>query len=320
MVLVLGAAATVTGYVLTRPGADPFAVGNCVRLDVANVPSGNPCDDSGSLYSVLGRENIAYPLDSACMKYEKATRAIAAGTKPDQVLCLKPTRANLTDPGALAAGDCVAVTDAGATITRLPCGTASSAKVLGVELHARVPVTDHACANMPRPRMAFAQESLGGRALVVCADAVDPADLTSAQYGDCSDRAETKVRCTDPAAVERVLTVETVYRKPAATECPNLAGADTAVTRGNDRTDLTALICLGPIDRHDSRYAMFYDCMDDRSTAADTHIVACTDPGAAFTVIDRHDADNKVCPPHTDRTLSYVPGTTPGLTICLRRK
>ncbi|MVU76576.1 hypothetical protein GPX89_04875 [Nocardia sp. ET3-3] len=134
-------------------------------------------------------------------------------------------------------------------------------------------MTDHACESMPRPRMAFARQSLGGRAVVVCADAADPSDLASGRYGDRSDRAQTRVRCADPDAVERVLTVDTVYRKPAEHECVNQIGPDTAVLRGNDTTDLTVVICPGPIDRHDLRYADLYDCVDDKATAAETRIV-----------------------------------------------
>ncbi|WP_458687728.1 LppU/SCO3897 family protein [Nocardia tengchongensis] len=329
-VVIVGAAAGLFGWVLTRPDPVAFPVGACVSLEVPGEPVVYGCGDGKSLFSIVGREDLVFPVDGACAKYPDATRAVTDpagnGEKSGTILCLAPTRFNTTDPGALRAEDCVDVKNAGETMTRVDCAAPSSpAKVVGVELHTKLPVTDQACKQHPAARMAFAQSSLGGRAIVVCANDIDASSMGTAKLGDCGDRnTMKKVACTDPNASQRVLSVRTAFGKPAHPECPDDLGANAVFTRGNDKTDLVLVVCMGPADLSDSRYAVVGDCITDNnaraSSASDTHRIDCADPKAQYEVIDRHDSNDNACPSGTAVSLTYGPGTTAGLTICMRRR
>ncbi|MEU1428707.1 hypothetical protein ABZ412_16680 [Nocardia sp. NPDC005746] len=329
-VVIVGAASALFGWVLTRPDPVAFPVGSCVALETPVKPVVYGCGDEHSLYTIVGREDLVFPVEGACAKYADATRAVTewpvSGKQTSTILCLAPTRFNLTDPGSLRSEDCVDVKGAGDTLTRVDCGmTPAPAKVVAVELHTKVPVTDQACKQHPVARMAFAQSSLGGRAIVVCADDTDAMSMGTAKLGDCGDRnTMKKVACTDPGASQRVLSVRTSYGKPARPECSDDLGANSVFTRGNDKTDLVLVVCMGPADLSDSRYAVVGDCITDdnvRATSASaTHRIDCGDPGARYEVTDRHDSNDNVCPAGTAVSLTYGPGTTAGLTICMRRR
>ncbi|MFI1913144.1 hypothetical protein [Nocardia sp. NPDC020380] len=335
VVIILGGAAILVAAVTTKPARVAFPVDGCVSLVPAAAESVRPVEEScgnsaRALYRIVARGAVVYPVDTACTKYTEATKAVAqpldGGDRPKAVLCLAPTRFNLTDPGALLNGDCVGVQAAGESITRVDCDiTPMPARVLAIELHPQIPVTDHACQDHPLARRAYAQASLGGRAVVVCAVDVDPKSFDSAQNGDCSDgRSTTVVSCSDPAAVERVLTVQTMYGTPPSPECANHMGANAASTTSTPTTDLVMLVCLGPANLKDSRYAGLGDCIaeDDPNSdsAAATRLIDCADPKALYQVTDRHESNDNHCPAGTAVSLTYGPGVTNGTTICMRRR
>ncbi|GAB0108481.1 hypothetical protein JMUB6875_74990 [Nocardia sp. JMUB6875] len=325
-VVVIGVAASIVGWVVTRPEPLAFPVGACIDAPVQPVKYG--CADSKSTYKIVGREDMAVPVDSACAKYPEATKAVPepASGVATTVLCLTPTRFNLTDPGAFQADDCVDVKKAGDAMTRVDCAmTPSPVKVVAVESHSKVPVTDQACKDHPQARMAFAQSSLGGRAIVVCANEVDPKSLDSVKLGDCANRdTMKKVDCADPSASARVLSVRLAYQKPKAPECPDDLGFQSVLVRANDKTDLVLIVCMGPVDLGDSRYAVVGDCISDNNrhsgSANDTHRIDCADPKALYQVFDRHDAPDNICPPGTVVSLTYTTGGGAGSTLCLRRR
>ncbi|AYF75230.1 hypothetical protein D7D52_16675 [Nocardia yunnanensis] len=327
-VVIIAAAASLFGWVLTRPDPIAFPTGACVDAPVQPVVYG--CDDSKSTYRIVGREDVAQPLDSACVKYPDATRVVGEPTgtagKIDTVLCLAPTRFNLTDPGQLQAGDCVAVKGGGDQIMRVDCGlTPSPVKVVAVEQHSKIPVTDQACKQHPQARAAFAQSSLGGRVIVVCGNDVDPNSMDSVKLGDCASRdTMKKVDCADPTASARVLSVRTAYEKPKAPECPDDLGFYSVMTRANDKTDLVLIVCMGPVDLGDSRYAVVGDCISgngrNSGSAADTHRIDCGDPKALYQVFDRHELPDDICPAGVAVSLTYTTGGGSGSTVCLRRK
>lgn len=327
MVTVIAAGATLFGYAITRPDPIAFPVGQCVSIEITTKPVEFACTEGLGQYQVVAREKVVAPVESACAKYDRATRAVIPDSHPDLVLCLQPTRFNITDPGQLLPGDCADVKGAGDSITRVDCDfTPAPVKVIGTELHGTIPVTDQACKNLPDARMAFAQSSLGGRAIVVCANSTDSKSMSTAQVGDCGGKQVMKrVACTDPTADGRVLSVRTVYGKPAHPECPNLVGANATFTSGDDKTDLVLLLCMGPADNGDARYAMVGDCAMDNNkhtgSALDMSRVDCGSPAATYQVSDRHDSNDNVCPSDTRASLTYTPGVTGlGLTVCLRRR
>ncbi|MGW4534422.1 LppU/SCO3897 family protein [Nocardia sp. NPDC004340] len=329
-VVIVGAASALFGWVLTRPDPVAFPVGACVALETPVKPVVHGCGDEYSLYRIVAREDLVFPVETACAKYPDATRAVTewpvAGKETSTILCLAPTRFNLTDPGALQAEDCVDVKGAGDTLTRVDCGmTPAPAKVVAIELHTKVPVTDQACKQYPAARMAFAQSSLGGRAIVVCANDTDTTSMGTAKLGDCGDRnTMKKVACTAPGASQRVLSVRTVHGMPARPECSDDLGANSVFTRGNDKTDLVLVVCMGPADLGDARYAVVGDCVTDNgvraSSAAGLHRIDCAESKAEYEVTDRHDSNDNACPAGTGVSLTYDPGVTTGLTICLRRR
>ncbi|MFE3194549.1 hypothetical protein ACFXHA_36475 [Nocardia sp. NPDC059240] len=328
-VVIVGVAAAVTGWVVTRPAPEAFPVGACVSFNDASGPMVNGCADSASTYKIVAKRAWTTPVVSACVQYPDATNLVAqpagSGKTPTTVLCLAPTRFNTTDPGALRADDCVDVKNAGETITRVDCAlTPAPAKVIAVEFHSAMPVTDQACKDHPEARVAYAQTALN-RAVVVCAVDTDPKSVSTARVGDCTDRAPSanKVACTDPSAVDMVRSVRVVYQKPARPECAGDQGSNGVLVRSNQKTDLVVVVCLGPADQSDSRYAAVGDCILDRtahpSTAADTGRIDCSDPKAAYQVTDVHESNDNVCPSGTVVSLTYAPGTTNGLTVCMRR-
>ncbi|MEV6065080.1 hypothetical protein AB0L82_00870 [Nocardia sp. NPDC052001] len=324
---VVAVAGSVAGYLVTRP--DPlqrFAFNACVSI-TSNPPVEFDCADPNALYRIAAREDVKYPLESVCTKYPDVTRAVAepvdAGEKVETVLCLAPTRINMNDPGAVQAGDCVDVKGAGDTILRVPCGTGVfGAKVLAVEMHLAVPVTDQACKNETTARQAYAQASLGGRAIVLCVTATDPTYLGSAVVGDCLDRNVQKiVACTAPEASKKVLKVSTGYQQPVRPQCPDIVAASAFSMTSNDKTDLVLSICLGPADQSDSGYATFGDCIavDGTGTSARTRRLDCGDPAARFQVTDVHQPNDANCPPGSPY-ITIDPGISLGATVCVTRR
>ncbi|QLY29866.1 LppU/SCO3897 family protein [Nocardia huaxiensis] len=323
-VIVLGVSAVIGVRVLTRDEPVAFPVGNCVSLEAA-TPVEYGCADSKSLYRIVGREDLVLPIESVCRDYNDATKAVAAPAQADTVLCLAPTRFHKTDPGALLPGDCVDVKGAGDSITSVPCDSTSlPAKVVAVEVHPYpMPVNSQACKDVAAARLAFAQASLVFRAVVVCAVPTDPKDMDNAQVGDCASRdAMALVACTDAGASARVLSVQTRTEQPAKPECSGVRGANAAFTTSSDKTDFVLLVCMGPADQKNSLYAVVGECLGSDNTASrsasSTRRVDCSDPAAKYVVSERIDSENAEC--ETPAKLSYAPGVTPGLTICLARR
>ncbi|GAB4584500.1 LppU/SCO3897 family protein [Nocardia sp. IFM 10818] len=328
--IVIAGAATIVGFVVMREDEpEKWAAGDCVALAGASLIEFD-CDQNSAAYRIKTREEVRYPVESACTKYSEVTKAMAepvtGDAQPGAVLCLVPTRFNMSDPGALQALDCIDVKNSGATITRIPCVDGErSIKVIGTELHTQVPVTDHACQSRPEARNAFAQTSLGGRAIVVCATDTDPTDMNNAKVGDCaSDITFKLVPCTNFDADRRVLTVEVVYQKPVKPQCADVFGANAFSMRTTETTDLVLAVCMGPGNPNDSLYATVGDCIYDpvqgTGKASDTKRVDCADPAANMEVIDRHSPDDGKCPSGWAAALTYEPGVTNGLTICLGRR
>ncbi|WP_330182925.1 hypothetical protein OHB26_04225 [Nocardia sp. NBC_01503] len=325
--LIVAIAGSVAGYILTRP--DPvqrFAFNACVSIKT-EVPVEFDCAHPEALYRIAGREEIKYPVESACTKYSDVTKAkpepVSPGETWDTVLCLAPTRLNMSDPGAVQVGDCVDVKGAGETIIRIACGTpAYGSKVLAVEMHMAVPVTDKACKNEAATRQAYAQTSLGGRAIVLCVTATDPSYLGTAVVGDCVDRNVMKiVACTSPEANKRVLTVTTAYQQLARPQCPDLIAATSFSQTTNDKTDLVLAMCLGPADQSDSAYAKIGDCIgvDGTGNSAHTRHLDCADPAAKYRVTDVHQPNDGKCPPGNPY-ITIDPGISNGGTICVARR
>lgn len=334
VVIVLGGAAVLVAALTTRPERLAFPIGGCVSLDKAAgvdaIPVEYDCTNSyKAQYRITAREEVAYPIPTACVKYSDATRAVLPptdpGSKPKVVLCLAPTRFNTSDPGQLQPGDCIDVQKSGDIINRVDCGFAPKPeKVVAVEIHAKVPA-QQSCKDQPAARAAFAQSSLGGRAVVVCTVSTDPLSIHNAKVGDCADGKSSKtIPCTDPRADQRVLSVHVLNRQPARPECPDDLGASGSFMTTNQNTDLVLLLCTGPADPNSSRYAVVGDCIgetDPNSTSASaTFRVDCGDPRAGYKVIDRHDSDDNSCPAGTNVSLTYPPGVTTGSTVCLRRR
>ncbi|MFF0527569.1 hypothetical protein ACFYT3_04185 [Nocardia amikacinitolerans] len=325
--VLLAAAAVLVGYQLKRSEPAALAVDECVALGTG-APVEYGCADSQALYRIVAREAVVWPLESACMKYSDATKAVAepvaSGAQPEVVLCLAPTRFNYGDPGALQAGDCVTVKNAGETITRAPCGSnALESRVVSTELHRQVPVTDRACRDQPTARQAFAHSSLGGRAIVLCAVATDPKDLDNAVVGSCTGKDLRAIMpCDQPGSYLRVLTVGVVHHKPARPECPGVAGANASSMAHNDKTDLVLMICLGPVPQNDSAYAQVGDCIavDESRGPVQTRLLDCAQPAATYRVIERHESDDGVCPVEGSARITLDSGVTHGSTICLSRK
>ncbi|MEV6558356.1 hypothetical protein AB0M22_21775 [Nocardia sp. NPDC051756] len=323
-VLVLIGSLLTGGYFLLRPEPIALAVGDCVSLDVSG-PIEYGCADGKALYRITARESVVWPLESACMKYSDVTKAVGdvPSTNPGIVLCLTPTRFNTSDPGALQTGDCIEVTGAGDTVNRIPCAVNKGTKVLSTELHRQVPVTDQACRDQPQARQAFAQASLGGRAIVLCTFITDPQNIDSAQVNDCTNKDLRKiVRCDSAEANLRVLTIRALHQRPAKPQCPDVFGANAFSMTHNEKTDLVLAICLGPSDDSSVIYAKVGDCVvsGGNGPAGRSRRTDCSDPAATHEVIDRHESNDGNCPATSPAWITFDPGVTNGATICLARR
>ncbi|MFI6997015.1 hypothetical protein [Nocardia sp. NPDC050175] len=323
-VLVLVGSLSVGGYFLLRPEPIALAVGDCVSIDTA-IPIEYGCADSKATYRITAREAVVWPMESACMRYSDVTKAVGEtpGTNAEVTLCLTPTRFNTNDPGALRPDDCVEVTGAGDSVHRIPCAANKSTRVLSIELHRQVPVTDQACRDQPQARQAFAQASLGGRAIVLCVLINDPQNLDSAQVGDCTSRdLHQIVRCDSPDANLRVLTVRALHQRPTKPQCPDVLGASAFSMTHNDKADLVLAICLGPAPDNAVIYSKVGDCVASGGTgpADRSRRVDCADPAATHEVIDRHQSNDGNCPAKSPAWITFDPGVTNGLTICLARR
>ncbi|WP_433659800.1 LppU/SCO3897 family protein [Nocardia sp. CA-128927] len=323
-VLVLVGSLLTGGYFLLRPEPIALAVGDCVSLEVTG-PTEYGCADGKALYRIVAREAVVWPLESACMKYSDVTKGVGdvPSAHPEVVLCLAPTRFNTTDPGALQAGDCIEVTGAGDSVKRMPCAVSKGTRVLSTELHRQLPVTDQACRAQPLARQAYAQVSLGGRAIVLCALINDPQNVDSAQVGDCTNKDLRKlVRCDSPDAHLRVLTIRALYQRPVQPQCADVLGASAFSMTHNEKTDLVLAICLGPVDENAVIYSKVGGCVvsGGAGPATRSRRVDCADPAATHEVIDRHESNDGNCPATSAAWITFDPGVTTGVTICLARR
>ncbi|MFD6389505.1 hypothetical protein [Nocardia sp. NPDC060259] len=319
---IVAVAGGVTVYALTRPEPPTMAVGDCVSNSPQPIEYG--CTAPTAMYKIVGREPIQWPLELACLKYPDATRAVAEpsapGTAATTALCLAPTANNPVDPGGLVAGDCIDVKKAGETIERLPCGTSrASLDVIAIELHTKVPVTDNACRAYQDTRMAFAQTSLGGRAVVVCTKPNGFATTASAaQVGDCySEQPMAKVACDGAGASSRVLSVRTQYVAPAKPECLGVTNTTSVSVTSNEKTDLIVVVCLGPVSPAQLGYAKPGDCVTGFATSSDMPtLVDCAAPTADGQVTSVYDSDGVACSPGEAR-MTRKQSMSEGTTICL---
>ncbi|MEU8899957.1 hypothetical protein [Nocardia sp. NPDC048505] len=328
VVTVLAAGSAAVGYVMTRSEPVKWAVGDCVSLAEVNAPAEPDCADfTKAMYRIAYREDVVYPLETACTKYPDVTKAIAepvaAGAQPGAVLCLAPTRFNKTDPGAMAVGDCVDIKEAGASITRAECivnGTA--VRVIGTEIRAKVPVTEQACSTHPKARQAFAQASLGGRAIVLCTVPVDPSAFANAEVGSCvTENSQRLVDCATPGVKHRVLTVRTLHLRPEKPQCLDTPSASAFSMNSNDKTDFVLAVCLGPAAQDHPLYAEIGDCLAEPVDRRDpSRRVDCADPAASSEVIARLLQENANCPTEWTSKISWNAGITSGLTVCMRRR
>ncbi|NKX88633.1 hypothetical protein [Nocardia coubleae] len=320
VVVLLTAAGAVTGYLLTRPGEPRMAVGDCVSRD--ELPVEYACADDLAVYRVHAREPMQHPFALSCMKFEKATRAVAdpSPTDGETVLCLEPTEKNATDAGGLRPGDCIDVRKSGGEIERSTCGfTGGPHVVIATELHVKVPVTDRACESHPETREAYAQSSLGGRAVVICTKPAEDSDsMAGAFVGECASNVSMKtIACAHRSATHRVLSVRTQYTEPADPKCEEVTNANAASVSVNDNTDLRVVVCLGPIDQNHLGYARPGDCVTGYAgTAGLPRLVSCDDSSADGRVTSVYDEANIGCSAGEAR-MSREAGVSHGSTICL---
>ncbi|MEV0252355.1 hypothetical protein AB0H76_37605 [Nocardia sp. NPDC050712] len=329
-VTVLAAAATVTGYFLTRPEPVKWAVDDCVTLTTATIPTEYKCtDNTMAMYRIAAREDVVYPLDTACAKYPDVTRAVAepvaTGAQPGAVLCLVPTVFNKFDPGSLAAGDCAEIKNAGESIVRAECVVNSTAvRIIGTELHSKVPVVDQACRTHSRARQAFAQASLGGRAIVLCTVPMAPSALANAETGSCvAENSQRLVDCAGPSAKHRVLTLRTLHHRPDRPQCLDAPSSSAFTMNTSDKVDFVLAVCMGPAAGDHALYAQIGECLTEpaRSTSgAGARRVDCADPAAASDVIGRLEQQDANCPSEWTSKISWDSGITGGLTVCLRHR
>ncbi|MGY0501536.1 LppU/SCO3897 family protein [Nocardia sp. FBN12] len=325
VVVVLGAAAGVAGYALTRAEPPAMAVGDCVSG--ADVPVEYSCADAQATYRIVARESAQWPFGILCMKYAAATRAVL-DPKPDEsnpaaALCLSPTRANTTDPGSLLAGDCVDVKKGGATIVRMTCGaSAATLAVVAIEIHAKIPVTDQACKAHASTRDAVAQVSLGGRAVVVCArPAVTSTAMTSSKVGDCAaETTMTLAPCDQPGVRHRVLSVRTQHVEPVSPQCPDDGNVSAVVVNGGGTTDLRVVVCLGPANLDHLGYGKPGDCLIGFGGTGDSApvLVDCADPAANATVSEVLRGAGAECPRPVGASGAFTlkPAASSGLVVC----
>ncbi|WP_330182926.1 hypothetical protein OHB26_04230 [Nocardia sp. NBC_01503] len=95
--IVVAVTAVVVAFQVIDREPERFAVDACVSIQ-SQVPVAYDCADSSALYRIVGREAMRNPIDSACLKYADATRAIASTGDSETALCLAPTRLNMSDP------------------------------------------------------------------------------------------------------------------------------------------------------------------------------------------------------------------------------
>ncbi|WP_278261285.1 hypothetical protein [Nocardia sp. AG03] len=319
--LVVAVAAGLAAYFLTRPDPDVMAVGDCVGASVQ--PAEIACGTLGAAYRVIGRESIQWPVETACLKYADATRAVAEpsepGTSASIALCLQPTRENTVDPGSLRAGDCIDVKKAGDQIERFPCGDRRAGlDVIATELHIKIPVTDNACKAHPETRGAYAQTSLGGRALVVCTKTNSFATgAFGGQVGDCyTDEARSKVPCDNDSARYRVLAAHTQYVDPGQFACGGVRNVTSSTVTRTERTDLVVVVCFGPADQRNLGYAKPGDCVAGFGGTAMPELIACDAPGADGTVTSVYDESDMPCSPGEAR-MTRKQSVGDGSTVCL---
>ncbi|WP_194818343.1 hypothetical protein [Nocardia sp. XZ_19_385] len=317
----------IAGYLALQSNSVQYAVGDCVKFDASSDISEQDCDDAtNSQYRIVARGSVAVVPEAPCMKYQNATRTAVDPTDTKTVLCLAPTQYNSTDPGALHPHDCVEAKNEGETITRTSCLTFSNNthRVVGTELRPRVPVTDQACRTHPTARGAYAQASLGGRAIVVCVVPVDPKEIGNVQVGDCTDATLARlVECKTPDAKLRALAVRTVYQRPARPECLGVPGATAVSVRSGNKTDLVFVSCWGPVPENRPIYAHAGDCLAfpaSAPTALATR-VDCSDPAADRNVLARVDSTNRDdCPGAATSGITWDDIPAGPLTICLSRR
>ncbi|WP_194820262.1 hypothetical protein [Nocardia sp. XZ_19_385] len=330
VVTVLAAAGTVTGYFLTRPEPLKWAVGDCVSLTTPTVPTEYGCaDPTGATYRIASREDVVWPLDMACTKYPDVTKAVAepvgTGAEPTTVLCLTPTRNNKSDPGAVAVGDCVDVKGAGDSITRGTCDVNGSAtRVIATELHNKVPVVDQACRAHPTARQAFAQASLGGRAIVLCTVPVNPSDFANAQVGSCvNGHTRGLTDCAGPDAKYRVLTVRTLFHRPERPQCLDAPSSIGFSMNSSEKVDFVLALCMGPVENDHALYSNVGECLTQSASAgsgAGARRVDCADPTADSEVIARMVEPDGACPGGWTSKITWDAEITNGMTVCLRRR
>ncbi|MEV6280955.1 hypothetical protein [Nocardia sp. NPDC051832] len=330
LVTVLAAAGTATGYFLTRPEPLKWAVGDCVSLTTPTVPTEYGCEDyTGARYRIASREPVVWPLDTACAKYPDVTKAVAepvgTGTEAETVLCLTPTRYNKSDPGAVAVGDCVDVKGAGDTILRGTCVmNGNSARVIATELHNKVPVVDQACRAHPATRQAFAQASLGGRAIVLCTVPVNPSDIGNAQIGSCITlNVRGLTDCAGPDAQYRVLTVRTLFHRLERPQCLDAPSSIGFSMNTSEKVDFVLALCMGPVENDHALYANVGECLTKSAgdgSGAGAKRIDCGDPAADSEVIARMIEQDGACPGDWTSKISWDADITNGMTVCLRRR
>ncbi|MFD3702913.1 hypothetical protein ACFWUP_07170 [Nocardia sp. NPDC058658] len=321
VVIVVGAAAGVAGYVLTRPEPPAMSVGDCVSD--AGIPVEHDCADERATYRIVARESAQWPFGLVCMKYANATRAVhEPPPEPDAALCLSPTRANNTDPGALIAGDCIELKKEATKRISCDAPTATTLEVIAIEIHARVPVTDQACKAHTATRDTTALVSLGGRAIVVCArPTANSTSLSGSEVGDCATQTTmTLVSCDQPGVRHRVLSVRTQHVEPPLLQCPDDGNVSAVVVTNSATTDLRVVVCLGPSNLDHLGYGKPGDCVigfgaEDGPPAT---LVDCADPAADATVSEVHRGADAECPrpPGASGAFTMKRGTGPGLAVC----
>ncbi|MFD4351882.1 hypothetical protein ACFWPX_04960 [Nocardia sp. NPDC058518] len=325
VVVVVGTAAGAAGYVLTRTEPLAMAVGDCVSG--AEIPVEYGCDDERATYRIVARESAQWPFGIICMKYADATRAVLdpkpEKSNPAAALCLSPTRANTTDPGALLAGDCIDAKKGGETIVRMTCGTpATTLDVVGIEIHARIPVTDQACKAHAATRTAVAQVSLGGRVIVVCARPIaSSTSMSGSEVGDCAaETTMTVAPCDQPGVRHRILSVRTQHVEPVSPECPDDGNVNAVFVDTGATTDLRVVVCMGPANTDHLGYGQPGDCLIGFGAAgsAPPALVDCADPAANATVTEVHRGPGAECPRPVGASGSFTmkPGATTGLAVC----
>ncbi|GGK48769.1 hypothetical protein [Nocardia camponoti] len=327
LVVILSASAGTIGiaYWLMQPNDVAFAIGSCVDDDTAPVE--RDCAEPNAIYRVTARERAQAPTELSCVKHANATRAVIqplAHGKSDIALCLTPTRANTTDAGMLTVNDCVTVQEQGQKLWRVDCAKADVRRVVGIEKREKLPVNDGACRASTTARQAFAQTSLGGRAIVFCTVSAHPSSrVEDAEPGDCFDAAIfAKTSCASPTAMYRVLDVRREYSEPAKPMCASVPNATASFASSSEITDLKIVSCLGPAQLNHIGYANVGACVTGLERAGDTidiTLVDCADPAADGVVSEIHAVHEAECPRGfgSSARFSRSEKTGPALSVCI---